>query len=112
MMKNLSYCQDCKKEMSEGDLILFDEFGERSEAKEICEDCLKQAIIELPNGFDPGQCEECNQTLQPVLKHFDDIIDEKLVWFSCPSFIEGNEEHDTVGYYLAQPETDEVTWNG
>ncbi|WIF99259.1 MULTISPECIES: hypothetical protein [Pontibacillus] len=96
--------------MNESNLNLFDEFGELSEAKEICEDCLRQAIIELPNGFDPGECYKCNKPLQPVLKHFDDIIAEKLVWFSCPSYIEGNEEHDTGGYYTVQPDVDENTW--
>ena len=99
-------CDDCKTDISENEVVMFDDFGLLKAPRELCKTCFKKIIKEHGYNFDAGKCSACGKKLEAVIYDWDDVFYEKLVWFKCPEATENEDsiEHDEIGEYIVQPQ--------
>jgi hypothetical protein len=108
----LMECKRCKNHFAEEQIIKTDEFGNLKEPVNYCHVCFIDLIREAKGNFDPGTCTKCGTKLIAVFEDIDDILFEGLVFYYCPNGLKDeDDEHDSHGQYLVQPEEEEG-WAG
>lgn len=105
-------CKKCNNQFLEDQIIKTDEFGNLKECVTYCHQCFIHLVKEAKGNFDPGTCTKCDTKLIAVFEDIDDILSEGLVFYYCPNGLENeDDDHDSFGGYLVQPEEEEG-WAG
>lgn len=92
-------------------MIEFDEFGKLEEPVVYCYSCFVELITTQFKSLG-DTCEKCGAPLELKTDDLEvDILDEKILWYYCKRVLESDnledsEEHDSIGEYITQPETD------